>query len=225
MSLEERRAELARPPGVSCTCKFCEIEEQEGSTARQRRVDLVQRVKEISMRAPAHTLRTDAGKDKGSGPDDAIVKQVAKEVTEVCNELEATFMHPARVQPRFPLLDPLGYLFACYLYLGTNYTEDAVRTNARLLVALGFSFDYLAPSGPASKDGSGDVIIVEHGCYHPIVISTLLQQSSVCWQLGKRRSAASWKRIAENATQNIAGHRRLFDEAYSKVYDSLNWKI
>lgn len=225
MPLEERRAELARPPGVECACDFCTIEEREGSGARQQRVDLVQRVKEVSMRAPAHTLRTDAGKDKAGGPDDSVVKQVAKEVTELCDALEATYSHPAQIQPRYPLVEPLGYLFASYLYLGTNHTEDAIRVNARLLTALGFSFDYTPPPNASGKDDSGDISVAEHGFYHPIIITTLLQQSSVCWQLGKRRAASSWKRIAEDATHIVAGHRKLFDEAYGNVYNSLNWKV
>lgn len=224
--LDERRAELERASGVRCECKFCVIEEKEGSAMRQRRVDLVQRVKELSERAPAETLRTDAGRDEASSPDDAVVREVAKEVASACDALEATFAHPARDQPRFPLLEPLAYLFACYLYQGPSSTEDALKTNARYLTSLGFWFEYTPPPDAGSeKSGGGDFTLTQHGYYHPYIVKTLVQQSSVCWQLGKRRTANSWRRIAENSMEIIAGHRKLFRDGYSKVYESLKWEL
>ncbi|KAH8116275.1 hypothetical protein DFH11DRAFT_1876144 [Phellopilus nigrolimitatus] len=207
LPLEERRSELARPPGTPCACAFCAVEEKEGPAVRQRRVELVQRVKGLSERAPAENLRTDPGRDEATRPDDATVREVARE-------------------PRFPLLEPLAYLFACYLYLGPNFTEDALHTNARYLVALGFSFEYKSsPDAANEKSGGGDMLLTQHGYYHPFIIKTLVQQSSVCWQLGKRRTANAWKRVAENATEIVAGHRRLFKEGYSGVYASLKWEL
>ncbi|KAI5124193.1 hypothetical protein M0805_005044 [Coniferiporia weirii] len=226
LPLEERRAELSQPPGEICSCSFCRIEEEEGSAMRQRRVDLVQRVKELSMRAPSESLRTDAARNEETRPDDAVVREVTREVLLVCDALEASFTRPACDEPRFPLLEPLAYLFACHLYLGTTSTEDAVRTNARYLASLGFSFEYTSPPDAAKRtSGGGDVTLVQHGFYHPFVVKTLVQQSSVCWQLGKKRTAESWKRIAENAMEIIGGHRRLFKEGYSKVYESLSWDL
>ncbi|EJD07405.1 uncharacterized protein FOMMEDRAFT_100608 [Fomitiporia mediterranea MF3/22] len=226
LPLEERRAVLGRTPGTSCTCKFCEIEEKEGTAIRQQRVDLLQKVKEISERAPAETLRTDAGRDQSNAPDETVVRQVVKEVLEICDQLEATFTHPTYEQPRFPLLEPLAYLFACYLYLGPNSTEDALKVNARYLTSLGFSFEYdSAPDAGNEKSGGGDVRVVQHGFYHPFIVRALVQQSSVCWQLGKRRTADAWRRIAENSMEIITGHRKLFRDGYSKVYESLKWEL
>ncbi len=67
LPLEERRAELARPGTTlgACTCQFCAIEEKEGSEMRARRVELVQRAKALSDRAPAESLRTDGGRRGG----------------------------------------------------------------------------------------------------------------------------------------------------------------
>ena len=223
LPLNERRTELSRPPGVPCTCKFCEIEEEEGTELRQRRVDLVEKVKEISQRAPAEMLRTDAGRDESNSPDDAVVREVAKEVATLCDELDATYTQPSVDQPRFPLLEPLAYLFACYLYLGPSSTEDALRVNARYLSALGFSFQYVSDTG--EKGEGGDMILIQHGYYHPFIIKTLVQQASVCWQLGKKRTATAWKRIAENSMEIITGHRKLFRDGYQKVFESLKWEI
>lgn len=226
LPLEERRVELVRP-GTNlnaCDCEFCAIEEKEGSEMRARRVELVQRVKALSDKAPAERLRTDAGRDENTGPSNDAVKDIAREVSQICDALDATFTHPASVQPRFPLLEPLSYLFACHLYLGAQHTEDAMRANARYFAALGFEFTY-SSTGRDDVSGGGDVVVRRHGYYHPLVVKTLVQQSSVCWQLGKKRTADGWRRIAENGMEIVAGHRRLFKEAFGKVYASLNWEL
>ncbi|KAL5513043.1 hypothetical protein ACEPAH_3441 [Sanghuangporus vaninii] len=226
LPFEERRAALARGPGTPCDCKFCEIEEKEGQSIHQHRVDLVQRVKELSERAPPEALRTDAGRDQSTAPEDTVVREVVQGVSKICDELEATYSYPSCEQPRFALLEPLAYLFACYLYLGPSSTEDALKTNARYLTSLGFSFEYSsAPDAEKEKIGGGDVKVVQHGFYHAFVVKTLVQQSSVCWQLAKRRTADGWRRVAENAMEIIAGHRKLFRDGYSKVYESLRWEI
>ncbi|KAL5531517.1 hypothetical protein ACEPAG_4394 [Sanghuangporus baumii] len=226
LPFEERRVALARGSGTPCDCKFCEIEEKEGQNMRQQRVDLVQRVKELSERAPPEVLRTDAGRDQSTAPEDTVVREVVQEVSRICDKLEATYSYPSYEQPRFALLEPLAYLFACYLYLGPSSTEDALKTNARYLTSLGFSFEYSsAPDAGNEKNGGGDVRVIQHGFYHAFIVKTLVQQSSVCWQLGKRRTADGWRRIAENATEIIAGHRKLFRDGYSKVYESLKWEI
>ncbi|KLO12661.1 hypothetical protein SCHPADRAFT_915546 [Schizopora paradoxa] len=227
LPLEERRAELVRPGTRlgACECAFCAIEEKEGNEMRARRVELVQRVKTLSDKAPAERLRTDAARDDSAGPSNDSVKEIARSVEGLCDTLESTYSqreHPAHVQPRFALLEPLSYLFACYLYLGPTHTEDAMRANARYFAALGFEFEYTDVGAGA---GGGDVVVRRHGYYHPLIVKTLVQQSSVCWQLGKKRTADAWRRIAENSMEIVAGHRRLFKEAFGKVYASLNWEL
>lgn len=187
---------------------------------RQRRVDLVQRVKELSERAPPNTLRTDAGRDEKNSPSNDVVREVVQAVSKICDELEATYSQPPSVNPRFPLLEPLSYLFSCYLYLGPESTEDAIRVNARYFVALGFEFEYISVG-----DGGGDMILRRHGFYHPHLVKTLVQQASVCWQLGKRRTADGWRSIAENTMEIVAGHRKLFRDGFATVFESLKWEL
>ena len=219
--LPERKAELTQPPGTPCDCAFCVIEEKEGQRMRQRRVDLVQKVKALSERAPPQSLRTDAGRDEKNSPSNDVVREVVTEVSKICDELEATYSQPAYLAPRFPLLEPLSYLFSCYLYLGPDSTEDALKANARYFGALGFEFEYTS----VGDEKGGDVSLHRHGSYHPYIIKTLFQQASVCWQLGKRRTANGWRNIAESSMEIVAGHRKLFKEGFAMVFESLKWEL
>ena len=109
-----------------------------------------------------------------------------------------------------------------------DFTQAIVKANARYLTSLGFSFEYLSQSDvgtDGSRGGGGDVRVIEHGFYHSFIIKTLVQQSSVCWQLGKKRTADGWRRIAENSMEIITGHRKLFRDGYAKVYESLKWSL
>ena len=220
MPVEERHSELSRSGLGLCECLFCQIEGDEGQIKREERYQLLQRIKALSERAPAEALRTDSGRDDQTRPSEDVVREVAKDVKDICDELEKTYTYTTREQPRFALLEPLAYLFACYLYLGTDRTSDALLVNFKYLDALGFEYECEDKGGRG-----GDILLKRHGFYHPFVVKTLVQQSSVCWQLGRRRVANSWRRMAEDAMEIITGSRKLFGETYAQVYASLGWTL
>lgn len=216
-----------------CVCRLCEIEEQEGDAPRSRRVELVQKVKALAEQAPSETLRTDPlAKSSPSRPKEADVLQITKDVEKIVDDLDATYTHPAKEQPRFAILEPLAYLFACYLYLGREYTELAVKANTRYISALGWAAEYGADPTPKGSKGKGkerddgpDLSITSYGSPHPPLVRALVQQSSVFWQLGKRRTAASWKKEAEKLAEVVSGCRSTFKEAFSGVYEGLSWEV
>ena len=79
--------------------------------------------------------------------------------------------------------------------------------------------------GKMAKDDGPDFTITSYGSPHPPLVRALVQQSSVFWQLGKRRTAASWRREAEKLTEVVAGSKVVFKEAYEGMYESLGWEV